>query len=123
MYYFKIDVSFRRMKPWAVLPRRSVDLRGGTGKGEVELACAFSMHANAVHREYTHAQITSPSVYLRIVNSHPTRPSNLSPHSLSLSHSHSLSLSLYLCIYYTHVCACRRRFNRSPDSYSTRVTD
>lgn len=96
MYYFKIDVSFWWMKPCSVLLRRSVDLRGGTGKGEVELACAFSIYANAAHREYTHAQITSPSIYLRIVNSHPTRPSNLSPLSLSLS--------LFICVYITRMC-------------------
>jgi len=112
MYYFKIDVSFRRMKPCAGLHRRAVDLRGGPGQREVELACVFSMHANAAHRAYTHAHIASPGVYLRIVNPHPHSPVKLLPPSL------------YLSIYYTHVCACRRRrINRSPDSYSARVTD
>lgn len=51
------------------------------------------MHANAAHRAYTHAHITSPGVYLRIVHPHPTHPSNLSS-----------PLSFSICVYITRIC-------------------
>jgi len=56
------------------------------------------MHANTAHRAYSHAHITSPGVYLRIVNSRPTRPSNLS--SLSLT----VACPLFICVYITRMC-------------------